>query len=102
MLYYFAAIRRYFDFKGRSRRSEFFYFVCSNAIIIFILLLTELNVLFYAYYAFSLIPALSVSVRRMHDVGKSGWYYLIPIYNIILAFTSGEKGPNRFGEDPKG
>lgn len=40
--------------------------------------------------------------KRMHDVGKSGWYFLIPIYNIILAFTDGTAGTNEYGEDPKG
>jgi len=40
-------------------------------------------------------------VRRMHDVNKSGWYILVPIYNLILAFTPGTKGPNDYGEDPK-
>ena len=36
-------------------------------------------------------------VKRMHDVDKSGWYLLIPIYNLILALTPGTAGPNRFG-----
>ncbi|MBL0739722.1 DUF805 domain-containing protein [Chryseolinea lacunae] len=40
--------------------------------------------------------------KRMHDVGKSGWYFLIPIYNVILAFTDGTVGANEYGEDPKG
>ena len=40
-------------------------------------------------------------VRRMHDVNKSGWYILVPIYNFILAFTPGTKGANDYGEDPK-
>jgi uncharacterized membrane protein YhaH (DUF805 family) len=37
----------------------------------------------------------------LHDVGKSGWFILIPIYNIILMCTEGEKGPNEYGSDPK-
>jgi uncharacterized membrane protein YhaH (DUF805 family) len=37
----------------------------------------------------------------MHDVGKSGWFVLIPIYNFILAITEGNKGENEFGPDPK-
>ena len=40
-------------------------------------------------------------VKRMHDVGKSGWYILIPIYNLILAFTDGTTGGNEYGENPK-
>ena len=48
------------------------------------------------------VPCISAIVRRMHDVGKSGWFCLIPIYNIILACTEGEKGSNEYGPDPKG
>jgi uncharacterized membrane protein YhaH (DUF805 family) len=40
-------------------------------------------------------------IKRMHDVNKSGWYSIIPIYNIILAFTDGTPGPNEYGDDPK-
>lgn len=40
-----------------------------------------------------LLPGIAVATRRMHDVEKSGWYCLIPIYNIILACTEGDKGP---------
>ena len=49
-----------------------------------------------------LIPSIAVGVRRMHDVGKSGWFLLIPIYNLILACTPGESGTNEYGPDPKG
>jgi uncharacterized membrane protein YhaH (DUF805 family) len=50
----------------------------------------------------TIVPALAVSVRRMHDVGKSGWYILIPIYNLVLACTNGDTGTNEYGPDPKG
>lgn len=53
------------------------------------------------YSLAALIPALAVGVRRMHDVGKSGWYLLIPIYNLILAFTEGDAGDNEYGPNPK-
>ena len=106
MLYYIEAIRRYFDFKGRSSRSEYWYFALIHFIILGILtILPELDnastILYLVYYVVLLIPSFAVAVRRMHDVGKSGWYLLIPIYNLILAFTAGDKGPNQFGEDPK-
>ena len=55
------------------------------------------------------IPGLAVGIRRLHDVGKSGWFYLIifiPIIGIIwlliLFFTEGTQGPNQYGPDPKG
>jgi uncharacterized membrane protein YhaH (DUF805 family) len=37
----------------------------------------------------------------MHDCDKSGWFALIPVYNIIVFFTAGTPGPNRFGPDSK-
>ena len=55
----------------------------------------------YIYIFAVMIPSLAVAVRRMHDVGKSGWYMLIPIYSFILAITEGEKGTNQYGPDPK-
>jgi uncharacterized membrane protein YhaH (DUF805 family) len=48
-----------------------------------------------------LLPSIAVGVRRMHDVGKSGWFLLIPIYNFILACTDGVQGDNEYGTDPK-
>jgi uncharacterized membrane protein YhaH (DUF805 family) len=39
------------------------------------------------------------AVKRMHDVDKSGWFLLIPIYNLILLLTPGTEGPNRFGPE---
>jgi uncharacterized membrane protein YhaH (DUF805 family) len=64
----------------------------------------------YAIFALAtLIPGIAVAVRRLHDVGKSGWWYfivLIPIIGaiwlLILFFTEGEKGKNQYGADPKG
>lgn len=49
----------------------------------------------------TLIPYIAVTVRRMHDVGKSGWFMLIPIYNLILTLTEGDRGSNQYGSDPK-
>lgn len=48
-----------------------------------------------------IVPSIAVAVRRMHDLGKSGWYILIPIYNIVLAATNGQVGENEYGADPK-
>lgn len=62
---------------------------------------SEQGVLSQLYNLAILLPAIAVGVRRMHDVDKSGWFLLIPIYNLILACTDGTKGPNRFGVDPK-
>jgi uncharacterized membrane protein YhaH (DUF805 family) len=59
------------------------------------------SVLSNIYTLAVLIPGIAVGVRRMHDVGKSGWYCLIPIYNLVLACTEGTAGSNEYGSDPK-
>jgi len=51
----------------------------------------------YLYSLVAFLPGLAVGVRRMHDVGKSGWFILIPLYNLILALTKGDEGTNEFG-----
>ncbi len=63
--------------------------------------LIQMPIIATIYSVAVLIPGISVAVRRMHDVGKSGWFVLIPIYNIILACTNGNTGDNEYGEDPK-
>ena len=65
--------------------------------------------LLYMIYALSvLIPSLAVSVRRLHDVGKTGWFLLIvlvpivgAIWLLVLDCTDGQPGENRYGPNPK-
>ncbi len=52
------------------------------------------------YVVLTLLPTFAIVTRRMHDVNKSGWYGLIPIYSIVLLFTEGTKGKNDYGDSP--
>jgi len=103
--WYVTVLKKYAEFNGRARRSEYWYFTLFNLIISIALQFVDnsLGTAFISliYSLAVLIPGLAVSVRRMHDVGKSGWYILIPIYNLILACTEGQEGPNEYGPDPK-
>jgi len=105
MKYYLMVLQNYATFTGRARRSEYWYFVLFNAIISFVFGfvcgLMQIPELSYIYTLAVFIPSIAVGVRRMHDVGKSGWFLLIPIYNFILAVSEGEKGDNKYGPDPK-
>jgi uncharacterized membrane protein YhaH (DUF805 family) len=105
MNYYFKVLQNYATFSGRARRSEYWYFFLFNVIIAFVLGFiggtTGTPVLSNIYTLAVLIPGIAVGVRRMHDVGKSGWFLLIPIYNLILACTDGVTGDNEYGADPK-
>lgn len=104
--YYLKVLQNYVNFKGRARRSEFWYFTLINVIIAFVLgfisgLLFESALIGNIYSLAVLLPSIAVAIRRMHDIGKSGWFILIPIYNIVLAATEGDKGDNVYGPDPK-
>ena len=113
MKWYLKVVRdNYANFSGRARRKEYWMFFLLNTIFIYALAfisgalvaVTESSAFMFIYVAYAfgvLIPSIGVGVRRMHDVGKSGWYLLIPIYSFILAVTEGEKGANQYGEDPK-
>lgn len=98
-------LQNYATFTGRARRSEYWYFVLFNIIISFgfgfICGLIQVPELANIYTLAVFIPSIAVGVRRMHDVGKSGWFILIPIYNLILACTEGTQGDNEYGADPK-
>ena len=105
MNYYLKVLQNYVNFNGRARRKEYWMFVLFNFIASFILgfigLLLDFTFLANLYSLAVLLPSIAVGVRRMHDVGKSGWYILIPIYNLILCGTEGDNGENEYGPDPK-
>jgi len=119
MKYYLEVLKKYAIFSGRARRSEYWYFVLFNLIFMLVamgldnLLGTTISVLPYGYFYFALaiamlIPGLAVFVRRMHDIGKSGWWYFIAfipfvgaIWLLVLCCTEGVNGDNEYGADPK-
>ena len=111
MNYYLAVLKKYAVFEGRARRKEYWYFFLFNLIIALVLGLiegilgiaphTDRSILGDIYTIAVLLPSIAVGVRRMHDVNKSGWFLLIPVYNLILAVTEGTKGDNEYGPDPK-
>ena len=97
-----TCFKKYATFTGRATRSEYWYFALFTLIVQ--LLANAIGIaagseaiIWLVYLAF-FIPSIAVTVRRMHDVDKSGWFQLIPIYNIILAVTAGTTGANRFGD----
>ena len=116
--------KRYADFSGRSRRKEYWMFTLLLVIVYIVLALVAGGagaftdpeagfgiggMLMAAFFLASFIPALAVQVRRFHDQGRSGWFVLlnfIPYIGslAILVFMclDGTRGPNEYGEDPKG
>lgn len=82
-------MKHYFDFQGVTARKAFWMFVLFNFIVSFIigfvLGLVHLQAIASLYSLAVLLPAVGIGVRRMHDIGKSGWWVLFPFYNIWLA-----------------
>ena len=119
MKYFLYCLQHYADFTGRARRSEYWYFVLFNFIVSILIGLSLgviaglLNVpaLVYLAYLWSLavfIPSLAVSVRRLHDIGRSGWWLLlslIPLVGAIILIiwhcTDSQLGANQYGPNPK-
>jgi uncharacterized membrane protein YhaH (DUF805 family) len=114
------ALRKYAVFRGRSSRSEFWFFMLFMALGMFVLSLVDGMLdthigrgdhgLFSTIFMLALIvPSLAVGARRLHDIGKSGWWQLInfvPVVGLIVLiffFTqSGEPRTNQYGPNPKG
>ena len=120
MNWYLKVLKQYADFKGRARRKEYWMFALFN-IIFLIVAITLDNILgtaiegvgyglFYFLYILAvLIPSLAVAVRRLHDVGKSGWMILIglipvigAIWLLVLCVTDSQPGENQYGANPNG
>ena len=106
MEWYLDVLRKYADFSGRARRKEYWMFTLISMVIsmgISILANTISGYLSFLSVIFSLgilVPSIAVGVRRMHDVGKSGWFLLIPFYSLYLAVSEGDRGDNLYGPDP--
>lgn len=110
--HYKNAWKKSVDFSGRSQRAEYWYFLLFNLLIAFCLGLLEgllgiapdieESVLATIFQFIVLIPSIAVGVRRMHDIGNSGWWLLLPVVNFFMLITDGQAGLNKYGPDPKG
>ncbi len=87
---------RFADFSGVSTRSQYWYFVLSTTLAAVIAQIAFGDFGGNLVSLITLIPTIAVAVRRMHDVGKSGWFILVPIYNLILATSPSKPANNSF------
>ncbi|UIR55702.1 DUF805 domain-containing protein [Sphingobacterium sp. SRCM116780] len=111
----------YANFDGRARRKEYWMFFLSYMIVYLAIIIvaailssisSTLGGLVYGILSLAslaiLVPSLAVAVRRLHDTNKSGWFLLLTLiplagfYVIYLLVIEGDRGPNEYGEDPKG
>ena len=112
-----SAFNNYFNFSGRARRSEYWYFTLFNVLVSSALscvmnLLgakeSAVTAITGRYSLAVMIPGLALVWRRLHDIGKSGANYFwifVPLIGFILILIwmcrDGQNGPNRYGPDPK-
>ncbi len=118
MKYYLDVLKNYAVFSGRASRKQYWMFVLFNVIFAIIAVILD-NVLGLAmkdvgygpiyglYVLATLIPGIAAAVRRLHDTGKSGWYFLVALIPcvggiVLLVFLVGEgvAGPNEYGAEP--
>ncbi len=106
----FSVYANYATWEGRARRTEYWYFqIFLVLLLLFPMLLFQKDGVFVAlaFYLFSIIPQISVTVRRLHDTNHSGWWYwisLVPIVGLFLFYLlilSGDSFTNDYGEDPR-
>ena len=100
---------QYADFNGRAVRSQFWYFVLFSFIISFVLgivdgMLFGRQILSMIFNLAVLIPSIAIAVRRLHDLGKTGWWYLlifVPLIGIIVLIVwfcmKGQTTKNQYG-----
>lgn len=113
MLYYYGLFwKNFFNFDGRSRRAEYWYallgIVLTSFVVGIIAGLLGIGLLSSIWELVILIPSIAISIRRLHDIGKSGWWVLInfiPLIGFIVllvwACKEGDHGDNAYGPDPK-
>ena len=111
--WFLKCMKNYLNFSGRARRKEFWFFMLFNMLGCFTALVLDTvfgtEIIFYAIYILAMaLPVLAVSIRRLHDISKSGWWYLISLIPLlgmivlIIWFTwEGETHANLYGQPSK-
>ncbi|MET9510149.1 DUF805 domain-containing protein [Streptomyces flavidovirens] len=113
MHWYIDVLKKYAAFSGRARRQEYWMFTLISSIIYIALMaidisLLDTGVIAVIYELAVLLPSLAVSVRRLHDTGRSGWWLLIALVPLVgaivlLVFLASDGKPeeNEHGPNPK-
>jgi uncharacterized membrane protein YhaH (DUF805 family) len=113
MGWYLAVLKKYATFSGRARRTEYWSFALISLGVSIVLSIIEgqlgiPGVLALVYGLAVLLPTLGVSVRRLHDTGRSGWWLLLALVPIlgaivllVFAVLDGDTGTNEYGPSPK-
>jgi len=114
MDWYLMALKKYADFKGRSQRKEYWMFTLFNLLAFFVLSIVgsvlgdQAELLTGIYSLGVLLPSIAVTVRRLHDIGRSGWWALlmvVPVVGalvlVVFALQDSQPEANEYGPNPK-
>ena len=119
MKWYLMAFRKYADFSGRSRRTEYWMFQLFNVLFVILAMIIAMflvgsssilpfQIIYFGYLLAIIIPSLAVTVRRLHDTGRGGaWFFIsfIPfigsIWLLVLMCLDSTPGENQYGPNPK-
>ena len=110
--YYTRAFQNYVNFSGRDSRKQYWMFVLGNIIVSFVLgIIGSIlgkdvsNIISFIYSLAILLPSTGMAVRRLHDIGKSGWFFLVVLIPLVGAFIlifflikEGDPAPNEYGD----
>ena len=119
MSWYLAVLKKYAVFSGRARRKEYWFFILFNLIITIVLTMIDgamgglgeggIGILSGIYSLAVFLPSLAVTIRRLHDTDRTGWWFLIAFIPLIGAIVllvfmvlDGTPAANQYGPDPKG
>lgn len=110
MQWYLKALKNYVGFRGRACRKEYWIFYLTNVIVFWVLailgdIVSEMFLSIAGFYAMAMtLPTLAVGARRLHDIGRTGWWQLlsiIPIIGdiilIILFVQNSQENDNKYG-----
>lgn len=114
MNWYISVIKKYAVFNGRARRKEYWMFFLFNILISIGIgfvtgfiggvlgIGTSISDPAAIIYSLAiLIPSIAVAIRRLHDIGRSGWWILLPIVNFIFLCLDSQSSENEYGLNPK-
>lgn len=111
MHWYLEVLKKYAVFNGRARRKEYWMFFLFNIIValvggfvsgfIQVAFHIDMSSMSTIYSLAVLIPSIAVGVRRMHDLGRSGWWIIVPVVNLVFLFLDSQPGENAYGPNPK-
>jgi len=119
MNWYFAVLKKYAQLNGRATRQEFWMFSLFHLIFLILALILDnvlgttfqdsyYGIIYFLYIVGTALPSLAVAVRRLHDIGYSGWWFLInaipyigPVLLLIFLAKDSQPDKNKYGANLK-